>query len=458
MKLPSAILDELVGIVGERNVMIEPSSLEEYKRDMADYEGTPIVVVRPNTEIEIVKIVELANKIGIPIVPRGAGSSLTGASVLDGAMVLDMRSMNRILKIDTVNWYVQVQPGISLDDLNQELKKRGFFFPPDPSSSYICTVGGAIAEGCGGLKCLRYGTMKDWVIAVRIVLPNGEMVRFGEPLSKNRAGYDLVHLMIGSEGTLGIIIEAYLKIIPLPTTLIRRMLVSFDDWNSVSKVIEEIRKSKIMPNLLEFLDKDHIVALNQKLQLNLEEAEAMLLIDVEEPKLQEAISIINTCGAKKIIVARDEEEAEKLYQVRAMAYLAIKNLASGIHVEDVTVPIDRLGEYFQIVKNVATRYKLKIPVNGHAGDGNVHPIILYNKDDPSSKANSIKAFDEICRYAINVGGSITGEHGVGVQKVQLLREQLLAHEGKEALRLMKEIKRLFDPKGIMNPGKYVEAT
>jgi FAD/FMN-containing dehydrogenase len=243
----------------------------------------------------------------------------------------------------------------------------------------------------------------------------------------------------------------------LPSVPIRRILVSFNDWESVSSVITELRRSKIMPNLLEFMDRDNITALNQMLGQNIEEAEATLLIDVEDPHLEAAVAILKTAGARKITVAKNEEEAETLYQVRANAYLAVKSLATGAQVEDVAIPIDRLREYFQLVKGVATKFGLRIPVNGHAGDGNVHPIILYEKSDPASCAAANAAYEEICRYAIRVGGSVTGEHGVGVQKVKLFREQMIAHEGEEALRLMKEIKKIFDPKGIMNPGKYVEA-
>ena len=451
------LLQRLVEISGKENVMSAAPSLEDYSHDMADYEGTPAVVVRPRSEQEVAGIVGLAHEARLPILARGAGSSLTGAAVLEGSIVLDMRAMTKVIKVDTVNWYVQVQPGISLEDLNTELKASGFFFPPDPASSYICTVGGAIAEGSGGLTCVRYGTMKDWIMSLRVVLANGKVSRFGEPLAKNRAGYDLVHLFVGSEGTLGVITEACLKIIPLPTVKTRRFLVTFGDWESTGEVIRRLRSSKILPYLFEFLDRDNIQALNQRLGMSLEEAEATLLVDVEEGEVEPATAIFRDCGANKITLAKDEDEAESFYQARAMAYLAVKSLASGVKVEDVSVPIDRLGEYLRFVKEVATRHGIRIPVNGHAGDGNVHPTILYDKADERSEAAAKLAYEELCRKAIAMGGSVTAEHGVGVQKIRFLREQFLAHEGEEALRLMKEVKKVFDPDGIMNPGKYVEA-
>jgi glycolate oxidase subunit GlcD len=456
-RVEDQVLQRLVEISGRENVLSAGPAIEDYSHDMADYEGMPAVVVKPRSEQEVAEIVGLAHEAGLPILARGAGSSLTGAAVLQGSIVLDMRAMAKVIKVDTVNWYVQVQPGISLEDLNTELKASGFFFPPDPASSYICTVGGAIAEGSGGLTCVRYGTMKDWVMSLRVVLANGKVSRFGEPLAKNRAGYDLVHLFVGSEGTLGVITEACLKIIPLPTVKTRRFLVTFGDWESTGEVIRRLRSSKILPYLFEFLDRDNIQALNERLGMSLEEAEATLLVDVEEGEVEPATAIFRDCGANKITLAKDEDEAESFYQARAMAYLAVKSMASGVQVEEVSVPIDRLGEYLRFVKEVATRHGIRIPVNGHAGDGNVHPTILYDKVDERSGAAAKLAYEELCRKAIAMGGSVTAEHGVGVQKVRFLREQFLAHEGEEALRLMKEVKKVFDPDGVMNPGKYVEA-
>jgi glycolate oxidase len=205
------------------------------------------------------------------------------------------------------------------------------------------------------------------------------------------------------------------------------------------------------------MDKDTIKALNEKMQMSQEEAEATLIVDIEEPSLGEALEIFNRNNPRKVRIAKDDDEAETFYQIRSMAYLAVRGLANAVQVEDISVPIDRLGEYLMKVKEIASKYRLKIPVNGHAGDGNVHPVILYDRHDRKSRAAALGAFEELCRYGIGIGGSITGEHGVGVQKARLLREQVLAHDGKEALRLMKEIKEIFDPQGIMNPGKYVEA-
>jgi len=453
----AGLASELEKIVGKAEVIQRGESFEEHRRDMADYEGTPAVVVRPESEEQVSAIVQLANRRGVPVLAWGAGSSLTGAVVRDGAIVVDMKRFDRILKVDPVNWYVDVQPGVVLDDLEHALQAEGFFFPPDPASSFLCTVGGAIATGAGGMRCVRYGTMKDWVMALRVVLPTGEVTSLGEPLPKNRAGYDLVHLFVGSEGTLGIITQATLKILPLPVVRVQRMLVQFADWPTAGEAIKGLRKARVVPDLLEFLDRETIIAVNQSYDFQVEEAEATLLVDLEEPSIPAATAVFRAHSALAIRPAADEVEADRLYQVRARAYLALKERSSGIQIEDVVVPIDRLAEYLRLVKEVAARHRVQIPVVGHAGDGNVHPAIVYDKADAKSRDAATAAFEEICQYAIRVGGSVTGEHGVGSQKVALFRAQLEAHGGGESLRLMKEIKRVFDPKGIMNPGKYVDA-
>ncbi|MDG7005382.1 MAG: FAD-binding protein [Nitrososphaerota archaeon] len=453
----NSLARRLARICGEGNVVAGGPPAEEWSEDMAGYRAAPAAVVRPASEDEVAKVVALAAREKVALVPRGAGSSLTGAAVSKGAVVVDMRRMDSVLKVDTVNWHVRVQAGATLADLNKALAEHGFFFPPDPASSSICTVGGAVAEGSGGLRCVRYGTMKDWVLSLRVVLANGRVTTFGEPLAKNRSGYDLVRLMVGSEGTLGIVTEAHLKIIPLPEARVRRLLLTFDDWDSAGAAICALRAAKISPHMFEFLDRDVVRALNEKLHADQDEAEATLIVDVEEQSLEAALAILSERGPRKVVVAKDQEEAESLYQLRAMAYLAIRGLAPSVQVEDISLPIDMLTQYLAKVKEVASKYRLRIPVNGHAGDGNVHPVILYDKSDRRSREAASRAFEELCRYGIGVGGSVTGEHGVGSQKAGLLREQLEAHGGREALRLMKAIKREFDPDGIMNPGKYVEA-
>jgi glycolate oxidase len=444
-------------LLGTESVFDDEEELKKHSIDMADFAGNPLLIVKPRTTEEVSKVVEYAYSKGIGVVPWGAGSSLTGAAIADNAIVVDMSRFDKIIEINDVEWYVHVEAGVILDALNNRLKEHGFFFPPDPASSFICTVGGAIAEGSGGLRCVRYGTVKDWVLALKVVLPNGKVAVLGEPLSKNRAGYDLVHLFVGSEGTLGIITEAWLRITPIPHEKIVRMFAQFDSWKSATKVIVEMRKRRFQPYLLEFMDRQTIEGVQGKIEMSLPVFEASLLIDIEERVLEELVNLMKECSVKNIIIAKNEDESDQLYQARALSYLALKQQATGAQAEDVCVPIGKLEDYLNHVQAISKKYNVRIVVHGHAGDGNVHPLLLYDKNDRQSTENARKAFEDICNYAIEQGGTTTGEHGIGMQKVAFLRRQLEKHGGEEPLRIMKEVKKLIDSKGIMNPNKYVEA-
>ena len=448
---------ELERLIGAESVFDDEEELKKHSMDMADFSGNPMLIVKPRTTEEVSKVVKYAYKKGIALVPWGAGSSLTGAAIADNAVVIDMSRFDKIIEINDVEWFVHVEAGVVLDTLNNQLKDHGFFFPPDPASSFICTVGGAVAEGSGGLRCVRYGTVKDWVLALKVVLPNGRVTVLGEPLPKNRAGYDLVHLLVGSEGTLGIITEAWLKIIPLPREKIVRMFAQFDSWESATKVIVEMRKRRFQPYLLEFMDRQTIEGVQGKIEMDLPVFEASLLIDVEESIKGELLNLMRDCNIKNIIIAQNEDESEQLYQARALSYLTLKQQATGAQAEDVCVPIGKLKDYLNHVEQISKKYGVRIVVHGHAGDGNVHPLLLFDKNDPQSTKNARIAFEEICNYAIEQGGTTTGEHGIGIQKVAFLRRQLERHGGKETIKIMKKIKKLIDSKSIMNPQKYVEA-
>jgi glycolate oxidase subunit GlcD len=457
----SQVISELSLALGDSVISQKEEILESHSKDMADYANRPLCVATPSTEEEIVALLKVANRHKVPVVAWGAGTSLTGAVVLKNGIVVDMSKFNHIKKIDEVNWYVHAEACVVLDDLNQELEKHGFFFPPDPASSAWCTVGGTISEGSGGMRCVKYGTMKDWVYAIRVVLPTGEAVTLGEPLPKNRAGYDLVHLFTGSEGTLGIITEAWLKIIPRRKTKIHRVLVFFDSWADAGKAIQDLRNQGIMTTLLEFMDREAIASVKNVEDLHLPDAEAMLLVDVDEGDIgslpiEDVLSIFKQNNAKQVQLAQNEEEADQFYRARVYAYFGVKSGAPSFMTEDVVVPIDKLTEYLALLQKVAKAHNIRMTVFGHAGDGNVHPNILFDKDKPGEAKAAQEAWSEICEYAIRVGGSITGEHGVGVQKMGFLERQLSAHNGEGVLELMRQIKKILDPNWIMNPGKYID--
>lgn len=435
----------------------EKEAIQDYLLDMANYPSEPLVVVQPETTEQVSKIVEVAKESKTPIVARGAGTSLTGASSSNGGVVIDFaKRMNNVLEVDTVNWFVHCQAGVVVEDLNEHLKRLGFFFPPDPASASWCTIGGVVSENSGGMRCFRYGTVKDWVLALKIVLQDGTIAKIGEPLPKNRVGYDLVHLLCGSEGTLALTTEAWLKIIPLPKQSVerKRMLIFFDDWSHLGKAIESIRRNRIQPFLMEFIDLESIMAVNAAFELGVPEKEAILFVEADSD-ISEIIEICNENHSVGSYVAKDEADKERLYNARALVYLSVKDLNTGSHTEDVVVPIHKLAEYLSFIKQVSKKYNLRIPTNGHAGDGNIHPIILFDKSSKESSEAAERAFEEICNYAIEVGGSVTGEHGIGMQKIAYAEKQLRIRDGEKVLDLMREIKVLWDPENILNPNKFI---
>ncbi|MHB8566486.1 MAG: FAD-binding oxidoreductase [Nitrososphaerales archaeon] len=453
-----SMMEYFADLLGPDNV-IDPKSgkSENYLKDMGDYPSEPLIVLQPESAEQVSKIVSYARKTRTPIVARGAGTSLTGASSSHGGIVIDFsKKMKKILKIDTVNWYVHCQPGVVLEDLNVELEKKGFFFPPDPASTTWCTVGGAIAENSGGMRCFRYGTVKDWVYALEVALPDSSIVKLGEALPKNRVGYDLVHLICGSEGTLALITGAWLKIIPLPPDLKehRRMLIFFDEWRNAGRSIQKIREERIQPVLMEFMDYNSIRAVNEAFEeMKIPVHVATLFIEADS-RIEEILNICSKCGSTGYFKAENKEDGERLYNARALVYLGIKASGLSVHTEDVVVPIDRLADYLDYVGTISKKYGVMIANHGHAGDGNIHPAILYDSSSEESVKNSDLAFAEVCNHAIELGGSVSGEHGIGEQKLGYAARQLAAHGG--SIEMMRKTKKMWDPENLFNPGKFLE--
>ncbi|MEM3758624.1 MAG: FAD-linked oxidase C-terminal domain-containing protein [Saccharolobus sp.] len=433
---------ELVGI--EKSV--------EEREDFSGEKVKPITIFFPKNEEEVVKIVKYASQHKIPVIAWGYGTSLTGATACDkNCILIDMSKMNKILEINEIDWYVRVQPGVKLIDLFEELEKKGFMLPPDPASFFLCSVGGAVAESSGGMKGVRYGSFREWVLALKVILPNGEIIKVGEPLRKNRAGYDLVHLFVGSEGTLGIITEIWLRIIPIPKRKMVTVAAMLKDFESAAEVIVGLRKNRILPELSEYIDVDVVKALNKNLNANLKETDGgMLLISIEEEMVSDVLKVLE--GKAVDIKIAEGEEAERLYSLRAQAAIAVKAESKNVfYAEDIVVPVSKLPEAIRRLKEIGKKYNTKFYVISHIGDGNLHPNIVIE-----DKELREKVFEEIARMAIDLGGSVSGEHGIGVQKAKVMVEQIVKHNGPRVLELMYEIKRLIDPEGIMNPNKFVE--
>ncbi|BDB98084.1 FAD-binding oxidoreductase [Saccharolobus caldissimus] len=433
----------------------ELEDIEHSQEEREDFSGEkvkPIIVFYPKNEEDVVRIVKFAKQNKIPVIAWGSGTSLTGAVSCNGNCILiDFSKMNKILEINEIDWYVRVQPGIKLIDLFEELERKGFMLPPDPASFFLCSVGGAVAESSGGMKGVRYGSFREWVLALRVVLPSGEVVKVGEPLRKNRAGYDLVHLFVGSEGTLGIITEIWLRIIPIPKRKMVTIAALLKDFESAADVIIGLRKNRILPELSEYVDADVVRALNKHLNAGLKETEGgMLLISIEEDMVNDVLKVLE--GKTVDVMIAEGEEANKLYSLRAQAAIAVKAESKNVfYAEDIVVPISKLPEAIRKLKEIAAKYNTKFYVISHIGDGNLHPNIIIEDKEARERA-----FEEIARMAIEMGGSVSGEHGIGTQKAKLMAEQIIKHNGRTVLDLMYEIKKLIDPDNIMNPGKYVE--
>jgi glycolate oxidase len=448
-------------IVGPSFVLNSQSErMEDFRKDMGDFLSEPLLVVHPDSAEQVSQILKILNHRKIPAVGRGGGTSLTGATCTSGGVVIDFsKRMNRILRIDTTNWFVHCEAGLVVDDLNKELGKYGFFFPPDPASTPWCTVGGVISENSGGMRTFRYGTVKDWVLALHVVLSDGTPLKLGEPLPKNRVGYDLVHLICGSEGTLALITDAWLKITPRPGAIgveqVRKFMVFFSNWNDAVDSIIALRSKGMIPNLLEFISKEAMNAVNNAFDTQIPEHEGILFMEASPDKIDGIIEICKKNGSTDSYIEKDEKDGERLYNSRALLLLGIKTLGSGVYNEDVVVPLEKLSRFLEFVKSTGEKYDLRIPTAGHAGDGNVHPTIVFDAESQDSRERANKAFADLIREAVSLGGSVSGEHGIGTLKLRFAREQLVERNGKKAFDLMLQIKRMWDPNNILNPGKFI---
>ncbi|UAC49180.1 glycolate oxidase subunit GlcD [Bacillus aquiflavi] len=448
---------QLIAIVGKENVDDSKAGRLAYSYDATPlYQSLPDAVVSPRSTNNVAEIVKFCNVHRIPIVPRGSGTNLcAGTCPTEGGIVLLFKNMNKIIEIDEENLTVTVQPGIITLDLINAVEEKGLFYPPDPSSMKISTIGGNISENSGGLRGLKYGVTHDYVIGLEIVLPNGETIRTGGKLAKDVAGYNFTSLFVGSEGTLGIITEATLKLIPMPETK-KTMLALYQDIEAAANSVSKIIANKIIPATLEFLDKPTIEAVEAYAQNGLPtNVEAILIIEQDGPHeiVEHDMEKIKTiCQAEKSVsvqVAKSQEEAEALTTARRTALSALARLKPTTILEDATVPRSEIANMVRAINEIAAKYNITICTFGHAGDGNLHPTCPTDVRNHDEIERVEKAFAEIFAKAIELGGTITGEHGVGEMKAPYLELKL----GKEGILAMKAVKSALDPNNIMNPGK-----
>lgn len=455
--VPEIVIDKLKNIVGSENVETNEASLLAYSYDStAQFQALPDAVVAPRSTEEVSKIVKVCNEYKIPIVPRGSGTNLcAGTTPIEGGIVLLLKYMDKILEIDEDNLTATVQAGVITEELIRTVEERALFYPPDPGSMHISQIGGNISENSGGLRGLKYGVTRDYVLGLELVLPTGEIIRTGGKLAKDVAGYDLTSLYVGSEGTLGIITEAILKLLPKPAYK-KTMLALYQDIEAAAETVSAIIANRIIPATLEFLDQATVRVVEDFAKIGLPvEAEAILIIEQDgeaelvESDIEKIAHLCKENGAFKVSVAETAEEAEALLTARRSALSALSRLKPTTILEDATVPRSEIANMVRAINKIAKKYDLMICTFGHAGDGNLHPTCLTDIRDQEEISRVEKAFEEIFKEAIRLGGTITGEHGVGAMKLPYLPLKV----GEAGLEAMKSIKLALDPNHIMNPGK-----
>jgi glycolate oxidase len=455
-----AVLARLREIVGAENVLTSPEDTIPYGFDgTAALKGPVGVVVLPGSTQEISEVVKLAAARGLAIVTRGSGTGLSGGSVPSaGCIVLCLTRLDKILSVDAANLTVRAQCGAITAAIDAAANKHGLFYPPDPGSMKISTIGGNVAENSGGLRGLKYGVTRDYVMGLEVVLPDGRIARFGNACVKDVAGYSMKDLFIGSEGTLGIITEVLLKVLPRPAAR-RTMLASFDRMEDAAQTVSDIIAAKIIPCTLEFLDRMTIGCVEDYAKIGLpRDCEALLLMETDghpaavAEEAEQMLALARARGARDVRVARDDAEALQLASARRSAFSALARVRPTTILEDVTVPRDKLAEMVAFVAEVAKKHKLLVGTFGHMGDGNLHPTFLTDERNTEEMARVHEALEDIVTKTLALGGTITGEHGVGLAKKAWLRRQV----GENSHDLMREIKRAWDPQNLLNPGKIFD--
>ncbi len=438
---------------------VDPGDLEAHRRDETAYlePPTPLAVAFPASTAEVAGIVRLAAAHRVPLVPRGAGTSLSGGAIaVEGGLTVSLMRMNRVLEIDEENRVVVVQPGVVNADLKKAVAEHGLLYAPDPASYETCTIGGNLATNSGGLCCVKYGVTRDAVLGLEVVLADGAVIRTGGRNVKDVAGYDLAGLFVGSMGTLGIVTEATLRLIPMPAPK-QTLLAFFASVEASGEAVAGMIRDGVQPCTLELMDAFTIRAVNAAYKLGLdEEAAAMLLVESDLPgsagadELDRAERACVRAGAGLMVRAQDAAEADLLRQGRRMAHWALD--AMGIsRMEDVVVPRSRVPDLLHAIHEIGERRRMPIGVFGHAGDGNLHPSFVFDRDDPTAAGRLRLAQEDLFAAVLALGGSVTGEHGIGVVK----RSWLEATRGADAVRVMRAIKAALDPLGILNPGKVL---
>jgi glycolate oxidase len=453
--LVDAIRNRLPGL----RLLTDATDRESYRRDETAYlkTGLPGAVALPTETREVAELVRLCGEFGVPIVPRGAGTGLSGgAAGIEGALTIAFTAMDKVLEIDADNLVVVTQPGIINAELKKAVAAKGLFYAPDPASFEICSIGGNLGTNAGGLCCIKYGQTRDSVLGLEVVMADGTVLRTGGKNVKDVAGYSLTHLIVGSQGTLALVTEAILRLRPMPPP--RSTLIAFfATLEAAGEAVAGIAKAGLSPVTLELMDRFTIGAVDDMQGLGLDrEAAAMLMVESDLPgsaasvEVDGARVVCEAAGATQVVQASDPQEADWLRQGRRAAFHALERLGTA-RMEDVGVPRARVPDMIVAIEAVAAKHDVRIGTFGHAGDGNLHPTFVFERDDPNAEAVNEAARGDLYKAAIALGGTITGEHGVGVAR----RDYLELQRGAEAVRVMRRIKDALDPQGILNPGRVL---
>jgi glycolate oxidase len=455
--LAPAFIGKVREVVGADNVLVDKESLVCYSFDATKYTSLPDAVVKPRTTDETSRIVTLCRDESMAVTPRGAGTGLSGGSVpAKGGLVLSTERMVSPALIQKEDLYAIVEPGVTTESLQKQVESRGLFYPPDPASRAACTIGGNVAECAGGLRGLKYGTTKDYVLGLELVTPEGKVIRSGARTVKSVAGYDVTRLMVGSEGTLGIITSVIVRLLPLPAA--RRVFwCKFDGVTAATEAVNDLIGAGLLPSGLEIMDEKTVKAvetyhgdgLGAGVLLLGEFDGAKAVCDADASK---AIEILKSGRGKDIETDLGGRDPEDLWKARRSVLPALTRLSSTVILEDVTVPRSKLPEMVERIRKISGRYGLQIAVFGHAGDGNLHPSILTDRKKRDEMKRVKVAVSEMMRACIDLGGTISGEHGIGVDKMPYVRMEL----GEAGCEIMRRVKNSLDPKGIMNPGKIFD--
>lgn len=454
------MLDSLRSLLGSDRVLTSQEDLIPYSFDgTAALKQMPGAVVFPLSGKEVSECVKLARANQVPVVTRGSGTGLSGGSVpLAGCLVICLVKMDRILELDQQNLTMRAQCGVITKEIDDAAAAVGLFYPPDPGSMKISTIGGNVAENSGGLRGLKYGVTRDYVMGMEVVLPDGELIFLGNKCVKDVAGYSMKDLFIGSEGTLGIITEVLIKLLPRPQSR-KTMLALYDSMEAAAETISAIIAARIIPCTLEFLDRMTVRCVEDFAKIGLPtDVEALVLMETDghpavvEDEAAKMIELARQHGAREVKVAKDEAEGARLASARRSAFSALARMKPTTILEDVTVPRSELARMVAFINAVAAKHSLLIGTFGHMGDGNLHPTFLTNEKDHEEMHRVEAALEEIVAETIRLGGTITGEHGVGLAKKMFLRRQM----GEGSYALMQSVRRALDPMSLLNPGKIFD--